>query len=146
MSHQFLLETGRWRIQGRWWRRTGTSQLVEGFTKITWDRQNWFTMSTKLIFPETNQPEVTYDYRGHLNPQDLQYTYVLKQSLLGKIEGEGWIATDTIIQRYSVLGDAQRRAGFETYFRLDEDLYQFTGGISTGHYLNVAIEAQIKRL
>ena len=38
-----------------------------------------------------------------------QYTFVLQHSELGRVEGEGWIAPQSIVQRYWVLGDERQR-------------------------------------
>jgi hypothetical protein len=65
--------------------------------------------------------------------------------LLGQIEGEGWIGTDSIIQRYWVIGDRQRRSGFETFYRIDDQTYNLSGGILAGHYLTSTIEARLER-
>jgi hypothetical protein len=70
---------------------------------------------------------------------------VLQHTELGRVEGEGWIAPETIIQRYWALGDKQRRTGFETLHRLEDDKYLWSSGIMSGHYLSSAMEATIER-
>ena len=72
-------------------------------------------------------------------------TYVLQHTELGRVEGEGWIAPESIIQRYWALGDRQRRSGFETLYRVADDRYHFSSGIMAGHYLTSALEAIIER-
>ena len=90
MSHSFLVESGSWIIQGHWLDNKQISIPVTGGTIVTWQDANWFTTKTKLVFPNSDRPEIIYEYKGHLPSQQLQYTYVLKHSELGKIEGEGW--------------------------------------------------------
>ena len=116
---------------------------VKGKILIAWSRDDWFTMVMKLALPETQPTEMALQYRGRLTSGDCQYTFVLQHSLLGRVEGEGWVAPDSIIQRYWALGDRQRRTGFETLYRLDSDRYHLSSGIMTGHYLTSAMEATL---
>ena len=116
---------------------------VKGKILIAWSRDDWFTMVMKLALPDTQPTEMALQYRGRLTSGDCQYTFVLQHSLLGRVEGEGWVAPDSIIQRYWALGDRQRRTGFETLYRLDSDRYHLSRGIMTGHYLTSAMEATL---
>ena len=116
---------------------------VKGKILIAWIRDDWFTMVMKLALPDTQPTEMALQYRGRLTSGDCQYTFVLQHSLLGRVEGEGWVAPDSIIQRYWALGDRQRRTGFETLYRLDSDRYHLSSGIMTGHYLTSAMEATL---
>jgi hypothetical protein len=116
---------------------------VKGKILIAWSRDDWFTMVMKLALPDTQPTEMALQYRGRLTSGDSQYTFVLQHSLLGRVEGEGWVAPDSIIQRYWALGDRQRRTGFETLYRLDSDRYHLSSGIMTGHYLTSAMEATL---
>src|SRR3712207_3505642 len=118
VSHTFLMEAGRWVLQGNWLDRDAMPINVKGAILIAWSRDNWYTMVTKLTFPGADRDEIAFQYRGRLNSSDRQYTFVLQHSLLGRIEGEGWIAPESIVQRYWVLGDRQRRTGFETLHQL----------------------------
>lgn len=145
MAHSFLLEAGRWTIEGNWLERNGIPLPVKGRTIVAWSQDNWFTMVTKLVFPDSDRPQISFQYRGRLDGGEHQYTYVLQQSLLGRVEGEGWIAPNSIIQRYWVLGDRQRRSGFETFYRLDQDTYHLSSGILAGHYLTSTMEATLER-
>ena len=116
---------------------------VKGKILIAWSRDDWFTMVMKLALPDTQPTEMALQYRGRLTSGECQYTCVLQHSLLGRVEGEGWVAPDSIIQRYWALGDRQRRTGFETLYRLDSDRYHLSSGIMTGHYLTSAMEATL---
>lgn len=118
---------------------------VKGKILIAWSRDNWFTMVTKLIFPGTDRDEISLQYRGRLNAGERQYTFVLQHSLLGRVEGEGWVAPESIVQRYWVLGDRQRRTGFETLHHLENNRYALSSSIMAGHYLNSTMEAQVDR-
>lgn len=145
MAHSFLVEAGRWTIEGTWLEKNDKPIPVKGRTLVAWSDDHWFTMVTKLIFPQTQRDEISYQYRGRLNEEERQYTYVLQQSLLGQIEGEGWIGPQTIIQRYWVLGDRQRRSGFETFYRIHQNAYHLSSGILAGHYLSSTMEAILER-
>ncbi len=119
---------------------------VKGRILVAWSRDDWFTMVTKLIFPgEEEREEIAFQYKGRLDSGERQYTFVLQHSVLGRVEGEGWIAPESIVQRYWVLGDRQRRSGFETLHRIDDNQYYLSSGILAGHYLTSAMEATVER-
>lgn len=146
MSHTFLLEAGRWSLQGTWLERNGSPITIHGKTLVSWGRDNWFTMATKLTFPTTERDAITCQYRGHLSGEEHQYTFVLQHSQLGRVEGEGWVAPASIVQRYWVLGDRQRRSGFETLHHVNDDLYYLSSGVIAGHHLISTMEATLERL
>ncbi|MEO1404226.1 MAG: hypothetical protein AAFV72_23655 [Cyanobacteria bacterium J06635_1] len=145
MTHSFLIEPGRWTLQGNWLERDSRPILVKGKILIAWNRDNWFTMVNKLYFPSGELDEVALQYKGRLTTSDRQYTFVLQHSVLGRVEGEGWVAPESIVQRYWVLSDRQRRTGFETLYRITEDKYHFSSGIMAGHYLTSTMEAVVER-
>ncbi|NDJ19024.1 hypothetical protein [Myxacorys almedinensis] len=145
MNHTFLMESGRWTLQGNWLERDGTPILVKGKILIAWSRDDWFTMVTKLTFPADEHEEISFQYRGRLDAGDRRYTFVLQHSLLGRVEGEGWIAPESIVQRYWALGDRQRRSGFETLYRLNEKKYYLSSSVLSGHYLTNTVEATLER-
>jgi hypothetical protein len=143
VAHTFLLEPGRWLIQGHWLERNGMPISVKGMTLVAW-RDNWFTMATKLIFPDSDRPDISLQYKGRLHEGERQYTFLLQHSLLGQVEGEGWIGLEAIVQRYWVMSDQQRRSGFETMHRIADDKYYHTSGIMAGHSLISTMEAKLK--
>ncbi len=145
MGHSFLLEPGRWTLQGNWLERNGMPITVKGMTLVAWSRDNLFTMATKLMFPGSDRQEISLVYKGRLDAGERQYTFLLQHNQLGQVEGEGWIGTETIIQRYWALSDRQRRSGFETLHRLNHDTYHLTSGILTGHFLSSTMEVSLER-
>jgi hypothetical protein len=146
VAHTFLMQAGRWSLQGSWIERNQMPTIVKGGILVAWSRDDWYTMVTKLVFPESELGEIAFQYRGRLDPGEQQYTFVLHHSLLGKVEGEGWIAPDSVIQRYWVLGDERyRRSGFETLYRVHDNKYFLSSGIMSGHYLTSIMEATIER-
>jgi hypothetical protein len=145
VEHNFLLESGRWTLQGNWLDRDAMPIPVKGKILVAWSRDDWFTMVTKLIFPGSDRDEISLQYRGRLNAGERQYTFVLQHSLLGRVEGEGWIAPESIVQRYWVLGDRQRRTGFETLHQIQANKYCLSSSIMSGHYLTSTMEALIDR-
>ena len=142
MTHSFLVEPAQWNLKGYWLEKNVTLS-VEGRTMIVWATGNWFTMVTKLIFPNKEREDISLQYRGRVDSEAKQYTYLLQSSLLGKIEGEGSIGPTSIIQRYWVLGE--RITGFETFYQVNKDKYHFSSGIMTGHLLSSTMEAVIER-
>ncbi|HEY9705482.1 MAG TPA: hypothetical protein V6C58_23795 [Allocoleopsis sp.] len=146
-SHKFLMEAGRWTLQGNWLERNQPPIIVKGKILVAWSRENWFTMVTKLSFPgHTEREEISFQYKGKLDLRDHYYTFVLQHSQLGRVEGEGWIAPETIVQRYWVLSDIQRRSGFEDFRRLNDQTYYLSSSIMAGHYLTSHLEATLERL
>ena len=143
MGHTFLLEPGRWVIQGNWLERNSPPIALKGLTLVVWNRDNWFSMATKLIFPNSDRPEISFQYKGRLHDGERQYNFLLQHNVFGQIEGEGWICPDTIVQRYWVLSDRQRRSGFETLHRINDDQYYLTSGILVGHFLDSTMEANL---
>jgi hypothetical protein len=139
------MQAGRWTLQGNWLERNGMPITVKGKILVAWSRDDWFTMVTKLMFPAADREEISFQYKGRLDTGDRRYTFVLQHSLLGKVEGEGWIAPESIVQRYWALGDRQRRSGFETLYRLSDDKYYLSSGVMAGHYLTSAMEATVER-
>jgi hypothetical protein len=145
LTHSFLVEAGRWSIEGHWLERNGIVFPIKGRTLVAWNQENWFTIVAKLVFPDSDRPEISFQYRGRLEREECQYTYVLQQSLLGQVEGEGWIGPESIVQRYWVLGDSQKRSGFETFYKVDDNAYHLSGGLIVGHSLSSTIEAVLER-
>ncbi|QLE54188.1 hypothetical protein [Nostoc sp. TCL26-01] len=143
--HTFLLEPGRWTIQGNWLERNGLPISVKGMILVAWNRDDWFTMAAKLIFPGSDRPEISLQYKGRLHHGERQYTFLLQHSLLGQVEGEGWIGVDTIVQRYWAISDRQRRSGFETIHYISKNTYHLSSGVITGHFLTSTIEANLER-
>jgi hypothetical protein len=139
------MEAGRWILQGNWLERNGMLIPVKGKTIIAWSRANWFTMVTKLVFPDSDREDISFQYRGRLDAGERQYTFVLQHSVLGRVEGEGWVTPESIVQRYWVLGDRQRRSGFETRHQLNENTYHLSSAIMAGHYLTSTMEATLER-
>jgi hypothetical protein len=145
VAHTFLLEPGRWTIQGSWLERHGLPISLKGMTLVAWNRDNWFTMATKLIFPGSDRQEISLQYKGRLLEGERQYTFLLQHSILGQVEGEGWIGLDTIVQRYWVISDRQRRSGFETMHRISNETYYLSSGVMAGHFLTSTMEASLER-
>ncbi|WP_017317378.1 hypothetical protein [Mastigocladopsis repens] len=147
MAHSFLIEPGRWTLQGTWLERNSMPISVKGMTLIAWNRDNWFTMATKLIFPDSDgvRSEIALQYKGRLDRGERQYAFLLQHNLLGQMEGEGWLGPETIVQRYWGLSDSQRRSGFETLHRISDNIYYLTSGILTGHFLTSTMEASLER-
>lgn len=144
MAHSFLLDAGYWTLQGHWLERDLSPLPVQGRILISW-RDDWFTMVTKLVFPQQNRADISCQYRGHVDSEARLYTFVLVHSLLGRVEGEGWIGPDSIVQRYWVLGDAQRRNGVETLYCLNPTTYRISNATMMGHHLVNAMEATLSR-
>jgi hypothetical protein len=51
VAHSFLIEPGRWTLQGNWLERDVLPINVKGKILVAWNRDYWFTMVTKLMFP-----------------------------------------------------------------------------------------------
>ena len=146
MAHSFLLEPGRWTLHGTLLTREALPTPVKGKLLVAWKPDGCFVIATKLSFPEDEQAEdILIQARGRMTQQERQYTFVIQHSLLGQVEGEGWIAPESIVQRYWGLSDKQRRTGFETLRQISPERYLFSGGVMAGHYLTSTIEAELAR-
>jgi hypothetical protein len=145
VAHSFLLEPGKWTLHGTWLTRDALPMPVKGKILVAWKQDNCFMAATKLSFPEGAHEDIVIQSRGRMTSQERQYSFVLQHSLLGQVEGEGWIAPESIVQRYWGLSDKQRRSGFETLRQISLERYHFSGGEMAGHYLTSTIEAELTR-
>ncbi|MEO0490506.1 MAG: hypothetical protein AAFZ49_13250, partial [Cyanobacteria bacterium J06659_2] len=138
-------EAGRWVLNGNWLDRNGMLTPVKGRILVAWSRDDWYTQVTKLVFPENELEEIAFQYRGRLAQGDRRYSFVLQHSTFGRVEGEGWIAPESIVQCFWVLGDRRRRTGFETLHQTDLETYRMSSSVMEGHYLASTMEAEIER-
>ncbi|MEL6490371.1 MAG: hypothetical protein AAFV85_22920 [Cyanobacteria bacterium J06634_6] len=145
MDHSFLLEPGKWKLQGSWLTREALPTPVKGKLLVAWKQADCFVMATKLSFPEDDHDDIVLQARGRMTSHERQYTFVLQHSALGQVEGEGWIAPESIVQRYWGINDKQRRTAFETLRRISADRYHFSSGVMSGHYLTSTMEAELVR-
>ena len=146
MSHTFLVQPGKWSLEGNWIERDSMPIGVKGKTLVGWSKDNfWFTMVTKLTFPNSDREELTMAYKGRIDSDDRRFTFVLDHSDLGKIEGEGIIGPDSITQRYWVMGDKRMRTGFQTLYRRDNNVYSLASAIIAGQNLESTMEAILTR-
>ncbi|WP_245915855.1 hypothetical protein [Merismopedia glauca] len=162
--HTFLMEAGRWQLRGNWLERHQETVGIKGQVLVAWSQDNWFTMVTKLVFAQsigeksevTKRQDLSFLYKGRLNSAQNQYTFVLQHSMLGRLEGEGWVAPETIVQRYWAIGDIQGQdknlstlrqqcSGFESWYRLNERTYHVSSSIMTGHNLFSMMEALLEK-
>ncbi len=123
MTHTFLLQPGRWKSTGVWQEGNKPPLAVTGKTVVAWSMDNWFTMITKLSIENQSAPDITWQYRGYLEPDAQQYTFILNHSQMGKIEGEGWVGSVSLVHRYWVLDDQHKRNGFESFHQIDPNSY-----------------------
>jgi hypothetical protein len=147
VPHTFLVQPGKWTLEGNWIERDSMPIAVKGRTLVGWSKDNfWFTMVTKLTFPNSDREELTMAYKGRIDSDERRFTYVADDSALGKIEGEGIIAPDSIIQRYWVMGDRRARTGFQTLYRRDNNSYSLASGLISGQNLESTMEAVLTRI
>jgi len=147
VAHTFLVQPGKWTLEGNWIDRDSMPIAVKGRTLVGWSKDNfWFTMVTKLTFPNSDREELTMAYKGRIDSDERRFTYVADDSALGKIEGEGIIAPDSIIQRYWVMGDRRARTGFQTLYRRDNNSYSLASGLISGQNLESTMEAVLTRI
>jgi hypothetical protein len=146
VSHTFLVQPGKWSLEGNWIERDAMPIGIKGKTLVGWSKDNfWFTMVTKLTFPNSDRPEITMAYKGRIDSDDRRFTFVVEHSDLGKIEGEGIIGPDSITQRYWVMGDKKMRTGFQTLYRRDQNVYSLASAIVSGQNLESTMEAILTR-
>ena len=146
MNHSFLLQSAKWSIEGNYLDRDKNFTPIKGSIAISWKRESWFNMITRLSLNQESPQEIISRCKGHFDNQRKSYTYVLQHSILGNIEGEGWLSSDSIIQNYWVVGATQRRLGFDTFYRLSENTYHFTNVYLENLNLTSTMEATLKHL
>lgn len=146
MTHRFLLESAQWTVEGKYLQKNETAISFQGVIVISWTREYWFKMMTKLSIAESPAWEIVSQCKGHLDNQRKSYTYVLQHNILGNIEGEGCLSFDSIIQYYWVVGAKQRRIGFDTFYRLSDNTYHLTSVFLESHNLTSTMEATLKHI
>ena len=146
MTHSFLLQSGKWSLQGHYQLKNHSPLLIQGLISITWQEDNWFKIVSELSLNDQLQSRIISKLKGHLDKEMKSYTYVLQHSLLGNIEGEGWIGLKSIVQYYWIVAGNQNRTGFDTFSRLSEDTYALTSVVLERHNLNSTMEATLKHL
>ncbi|MEO0770145.1 MAG: ankyrin repeat domain-containing protein, partial [Cyanobacteria bacterium J06649_4] len=58
VAHSFLLEPGRWKLQGNWLTRDTLPTPVKGKILVVWKQEDCFMVATKLSFPNEDHPEI----------------------------------------------------------------------------------------
>jgi hypothetical protein len=148
--HTFLMAEGRWKLEGNWLLdREGSSVPIHGRLIVAWNAEDWFNLVGKICLPpspDMKHPfdETTFQSRGHFSAAG-QYTFMLQHSHFGKIEGEGWVLPDSIVQRFWMLGDRENRTGLEHLYRIDSDHYHWSSSIMKNHSLVSTMEATLER-
>jgi hypothetical protein len=132
-------------LEGNWIEKDGSTFEVKGKTLITW-KDEWFTMATKLLFEESRRVDTTITYKGRLDPDEKKFSFVMQHNVMSKIEGEGWITPQAIIERYWVMDDKQMRTGFQTIYRRDDDCYHLCSAVTAGSSLISSMDALLTRL
>lgn len=153
--HSFLMESGRWKLEGHWLlNREEILVPIHGRLIVAWNAETWFNLVGKICLPassETPVPfqEATLQYRGHFDPGHLggseHYSFMLQHSYLGKVEGEGRVLPNSIMQRFWILGDRENRTGVDHFCRIDSDHYHWSSSLLNSHTLVSTMEAQLER-
>lgn len=140
------MQPGKWTLEGSWIERDSIPIGIKGRILVGWSKDNfWFTMVSKLTFPDSDREQLTMAYKGRIDSDERRFTYVVDDSSLGKVEGEGIIGPDSITQRYWVIGDKRMRTGFQTLYRRDNNTYSLASGIIGGQNLENTMEAILTR-
>ena len=148
MTHTFLLEPGRWLLTGHMTEAGQEPLPFTGQGVVKWDSSSWFHALLRMVFAEhdsVRQP-LLLEYRGRIPEGSHSYSYGLQHGELGRVEGEGWITPETLTHRYWVLGDRQKRMGYESFFHVDDNLYCFSSGVMANLKLLSSLEAKLKRV
>lgn len=151
-EHTFLMTDGRWKLKGHWLlNREEPCIPIQGKVMVIWNSDEWFSLVGKISRPASLDKlgdviDITLQYRGHIAAEaHQQYTFVLQHGQYGQTEGEGWLMPDSIVQRFWILGDRERRVGLERFYRIDEDRYHWSSSLLSGHSLISTLEATLER-
>jgi hypothetical protein len=82
VAHTFLLEPGRWAMQGNWLERNGMTISVKGMTLVAWNRDNWFTMATKLAIAQKS----LYNTKGDCMKESVSILFCYNIIFWGKLK------------------------------------------------------------
>lgn len=63
MAHTFLMESGQWLLEGKWIDRGEIPIALRGKTVVAWHQSDWFSMVTKLVFPNSDREDIILQYR-----------------------------------------------------------------------------------
>lgn len=146
MNHTFLVDAGRWLLNGYWLEPDQEPITVTGKILVSYSQDDWFSMAAKVTFAGQVKPDLMLQSRGKLELDEMIFTYVLQHSLLGRVEGEGWITPHGIVQQFVLLGDTNRCTGFEHYWQVDANHYTLLSGIHKSHKLKHLLEATLERV
>jgi len=146
VNHTFLVDAGRWLLNGYWLEPPQEAIAISGKILVSYGQDDWFSMAAKVTFAEQAKPDLILQSRGKLELDEMMFTYVLQHSLLGRLEGEGWITPHSIVQQFILLGDASRCTGFEHYWQVDANHYTLLSGIYRSHKLKQLLEATLERV
>lgn len=124
----------------------GSTVAFQGRTMVSWSEDAWFAMVTKLIFADSQPGELLWRYRGRLADTGHCYTFMLEHSSVGKMEGEGRIGEQTVVQRSWALNNAQQRSAFETFTCIDANTYHLAHTTMVGQRLGAVAEATLRRV
>jgi hypothetical protein len=146
VAHNFLLQPGKWLIEGIWLDLDRAPIAVKGKTMVSWAKDDWYDMATKLVFPGSDREGITLIYRGRMGQDERRFSFVLDHSQIKRVEGEGWIGNASIVQRFWALNDDQMRTGFETLYQINANSYNLTHSIVSGSFLVSSLEAILTRI
>jgi hypothetical protein len=148
----------RWNLKGHWLlERSGPLLTIGGKLMVVWNDEEWFNLVGKISISSPLQSqslqdsdpkyptEITLQYRGHLGVPNQQYTFMLQHSHLGHLEGEGWLMPDSIVQRFWIIGDRERRTGIDQIYRMNDDRYHWSSSIMTSHALVSTMDVTLDR-
>ncbi len=148
MHHTFLLEPGRWLLTGHLIDAGREPLPFTGQGLVKWDSSYWFHAILRMAFSQqdSDRPPLLLEYRGRVPDGSSTYSFGLQHGDLGRVEGEGWVTPATLTHRYWVLGDSQKRLGYESFFCVDDSHYCFSSGVMAGLKLMSSLEATLERV
>ncbi|MGK7907334.1 MAG: hypothetical protein AB4040_08920 [Synechococcus sp.] len=148
MNHSFLIEPGRWLLKGHLIVEGESPLSFSGQGLVKWDNSRWFHAILRMVFSteETDRAPLLLEYRGCVVEGASDYSFVLQHGDLGRVEGKGWMTPATLVHRYWVLGDSQKRQGYESFFRADKNRYCLSSGVMSGLKLVSTLEAMLERV
>ncbi len=120
-----------------------SSEPFRGNANVRWDQSDWFT--SLLTLESKSGGSLNLEYRGRVPVAAERYTFVLQHSELGRVEGEGWVTPQAIMQRFWVLNDPQKRTGVESFVQATPDRYCYACGVVSGLRLVSSIEGIFER-
>lgn len=127
MNHTLFFEEGNWEANGVYQGEDGNDAVVEGYAKITHEKEVWRNESfLKAKSPEGNEYKNTYQIEpGDKGTELLQWKST--NPAIGNLSGKFLIYFDSIFSTYN--SEDEKYTGHEFFLKLSDETYLARGAL-----------------